>query len=699
MPTELVSSGRRRLGLIALLLALGIAASAPTWAAAQVADLSAPASEPEPGGLFSREAPGYDAQTVVRLRDLVVASTQDAPAILQRMLGRGRQTGFVGSALLLSLVLAVLVTLAFYRRLPERAERAAVLAAKGMPATLASWMAAVAQVGVATAPPLVLWSVHQFLQRLTGFDGPGYRIVGIFLLAWTYYALVATTIRELVLRPLLPIPAEHGRYLYGIARWLALYGLVLTASIDAASVLGVPGDVVALIEALLDLSLILLLTASLARKSAVMALFPKLPNRFYRGFVRGFGAAYPLIVALGSGTLLLALGGYRQLAYALWLRSWAVAGTFLAVVCGLHVLHQIAHRLVVGSGPATAESGRLYASASRVLDLAGALIFVGVALRLTGLRDPLVDLLSLPIYSFENRQLSLLLLCEGVFMVGAFALAARLVRDFLNYQVYPALAVDTGVAKAIDVFISYAIVIVGILFALEFIGVGVGVLTVFAGAVGIGLGFGLQPIANNLTSGLTLVFGRGLRRGDWVAHGGTVGMVEEIGMRATHIRTGDAVDYLVPNSEFVSGTIVNWTRSSPFVREHVPVTVAYGSDPDYVRAVLLRVAAASPGVEADPPPEVWFIGFGDNSLDFELLVWVNVKATAKAPLRSDLYFAVFRAFKDAGIDIPFPQRDLHLRSVSPQSMQALSTLANGAEAGEDPAATGAGNVPRVQRRA
>lgn len=258
-------------------------------------------------------------------------------------------------------------------------------------------------------------------------------------------------------------------------------------------------------------------------------------------------------------------------------------------------------------------------------------------------------------------------------MVGGFTVAARLIRDFLNYQVYPALVVDAGVANAIDVSITYAAIIIGVMLALEFVGVGVGVLAVFAGALGIGLGFGLQPIANNLTSGLTLVFGRALRRGDWVSHGDTLGVVEEIGMRATSLRTRDAIEYLVPNAEFVSGTIINWTHSSPLVRAHVPVGVAYGSDPEHVRSILLRVAASTPGVELEPVPEVWFLGFGSNSLDFELLVWTNVKTVPTAQLRSDLHFAVFRAFKEAGVEIQFPQQhDLHLRSVSPESAQVLT---------------------------
>ena len=144
--------------------------------------------------------------------------------------------------------------------------------------------------------------------------------------------------------------------------------------------------------------------------------------------------------------------------------------------------------------------------------------------------------------------------------------------------------------------------------------------------------------------------------------GDTVGLVQEIGVRATSMRTRDDIEYLVPNSEFVNGKIVNWTRTSPQTRLHVPIGVSYGADPEQVRKILETVAKETPQVLQYPAPEVWFAGFGDSSLNFELLVWINVKADAPRRVTSDLYFTIFRAFKNAAIEIPFPQRDIHIRS-------------------------------------
>jgi potassium efflux system protein len=169
---------------------------------------------------------------------------------------------------------------------------------------------------------------------------------------------------------------------------------------------------------------------------------------------------------------------------------------------------------------------------------------------------------------------------------------------------------------------------------------------------------------------MTIIFSRALRRGDIVTVGDTIGVVQEVGIRATRMRTRDDVDYLIPNAEFITGKIINWTRSNPHARLHVPLGVSYDADPARVRQILEHVGSHTSTVEQSPPPEVWFVGFGDSSLNFELLVWMNVRMYSHSKVASDLYFAIFEAFKEAGIEIPFPQRDLHIRSA--EGLGALS---------------------------
>jgi len=145
--------------------------------------------------------------------------------------------------------------------------------------------------------------------------------------------------------------------------------------------------------------------------------------------------------------------------------------------------------------------------------------------------------------------------------------------------------------------------------------------------------------------------------------GDTNGDVVRIAARSTWVRTNDNVVIIIPNSEFINSHVTNWTANDRQVRFPIPLGVSYGSDPEQVRAVLEEVARAHPDVLTDPPPEVIFTGFGDSSLDFELRVWTITRVQWPRILRSEIYFMIFKAFKEHGIEIPFPQRDLHLRSV------------------------------------
>ena len=187
-----------------------------------------------------------------------------------------------------------------------------------------------------------------------------------------------------------------------------------------------------------------------------------------------------------------------------------------------------------------------------------------------------------------------MVLGKATLIVLVFGLSARLIRGYCEFRIYPRLNVDPGVATAINTFIVYVIVAIGVLASVEAVGLGLGTITLFAGALGIGLGMGLQSMANNLTSGFTLIFTRALRKGDVVTTGDTLGIIQEVGIRATRMRTPDAVEYLVPNSEFVDGKLVNWTRSDPYTRVHVPIGVSYDADPEVVRRIMEEVAVSTP---------------------------------------------------------------------------------------------------------
>ena len=191
--------------------------------------------------------------------------------------------------------------------------------------------------------------------------------------------------------------------------------------------------------------------------------------------------------------------------------------------------------------------------------------------------------------------------------------------------------------------------------------------TVFAGALGVGLGFGLQAIFNNFVSGLIILFDRTLKVGDFVElASGVHGTVRDIYIRATRITTNDNIDIVVPNSEFVSGRVVNWTLREVSRRLKVPFGVAYGSDKELVKKAALEAAAEVPFTltqEGDRKPQVWLTGFGDSSLNFALVVWLTAEATKRPGAVTAAYnWALESALARYGIEIPFPQRDLHVRS-------------------------------------
>jgi len=221
---------------------------------------------------------------------------------------------------------------------------------------------------------------------------------------------------------------------------------------------------------------------------------------------------------------------------------------------------------------------------------------------------------------------------------------------------------------------NLGILIVAMVFLLQ-LGITWKVLLPFAGALGIGLGFGLQTIFNNYISGFILIISRNLKVGDVIEIEGNAGKavgnetniiygkVVDVNVLTTRIHSVDGLEIAIPNSHFVAGKIINYTLSNELVRLHVPFGVAYSSDPQKVRKVLLDVAKRHPAVEKQPPPEVIFYEMADSALVFHLLVWVNVRKLWKTvALRSDIYFKAWDELKKAGIEIPFPQRDVWFRN-------------------------------------
>ncbi len=209
---------------------------------------------------------------------------------------------------------------------------------------------------------------------------------------------------------------------------------------------------------------------------------------------------------------------------------------------------------------------------------------------------------------------------------------------------------------------SYIIFFLGTLVTLEAFGIDMTTFSIIGGAIGIGIGLGLQNIANNFISGIIMFFEKPIKIGDRVELDNIQGNIHHISFRATTIVTNDNITIIVPNSFFTQNKITNWSHTTSEIRIHVPVSVSYKENPEAIRELLMQIASETQGIIDTKPPLVIFTGMGESSLNFELLVWTDKFVNAPALLRSNLYFTIFDRFKKANIEIPFPQRDIHIIS-------------------------------------
>ncbi len=236
------------------------------------------------------------------------------------------------------------------------------------------------------------------------------------------------------------------------------------------------------------------------------------------------------------------------------------------------------------------------------------------------------------------------------------------IRAFLEGEVFPRRELDRGARDAISKLIHYSLLIFGIMVVISLIGLNLTSLAFLTGALGIGVGFGLQNIVNNFVSGLMLLFERPFEVGDMVVLDNETGRVRKIGLRSTVIETFDRSELIVPNSLFISGKVTNWTHSNQVARIRISVGVAYGSDIERVLSLLKEAAATDPRVLSNPEPNPLFLRFGDSALEFELHAFI-ADVNDSLSVRSALCKQIAGLFQAAGIEIPFPQRDLHLRSI------------------------------------
>ena len=262
--------------------------------------------------------------------------------------------------------------------------------------------------------------------------------------------------------------------------------------------------------------------------------------------------------------------------------------------------------------------------------------------------------------------LLLLILFASVIIIERIV-QKQLIRRFLSRT-----KLQSSLQFGLSRIIGYTLIAVGFYVAFQLVGVDLSSLAIIAVSLGVGVGFGLQNIINNFVSGIIILAERPISIGDRIEVAGVAGRVTKIQLRSTTVVTNDNITMIVPNADFISNTVTNWSHGDPKVRIRVPVGVAYGSDLKLLQQLLLEAAGEHPKALRDPSPVVLFTEFGDSSLNFELGVWTQEMTATPVHFTSEMNFIIEQKLRENDIEIPFPQRDLHVRSGLPAAAEASS---------------------------
>jgi len=272
------------------------------------------------------------------------------------------------------------------------------------------------------------------------------------------------------------------------------------------------------------------------------------------------------------------------------------------------------------------------------------------------------DILHITIFEVKGADFTILTLFFIIFATILLIFASKRLSNILVSRVLSRYIKDPGIEASIGTIFRYSLIVIGFITIFQSVGFDLSTLSLLAGALGVGIGFGLQNITNNFISGIIILFERPIKVGDRIEVGDINGDVQSISMRSTTVVTNDNISVIVPNSEFINSRVINWSHNDSIVRFKIPIGVSYNEDPQKVRTVVIEAADSISGILKEPKPDLWFDAYGDSSLNFNLVIWTSEYTQRPNNLKSQVYYEVFKRFSENNIEIPFPQRDLHVRS-------------------------------------
>ena len=293
------------------------------------------------------------------------------------------------------------------------------------------------------------------------------------------------------------------------------------------------------------------------------------------------------------------------------------------------------------------------------------------ALNIVDLVQPTIDFLDQIAVQFGDFRISALLVIKSVLALAVLLWAAVLLSDVLERRIRAARRLTPSVQVLFSKLLKVVLVTFAVVAALNTVGIDLTGLAVFTGALGLGLGFGLQKVVSNLISGVILLLDRSVKPGDVIAVAGTYGWVNSMGARYVSLITRDGIEHLIPNEDLITQRVENWSYSNSLLRLRIPFGVSYGCDPRAVIETALAAARETPRVLTWPEPMCNLTGFGDSSIDFAILAWIDDPVNGVANVKGQVLLRLWYKLREAGMEIPFPQRDLHLRADEPVSVRIV----------------------------
>jgi small-conductance mechanosensitive channel len=298
---------------------------------------------------------------------------------------------------------------------------------------------------------------------------------------------------------------------------------------------------------------------------------------------------------------------------------------------------------------------------SLVSRMASLFVWVVAALSIVDLLNPAVEILDQMALQLGGLRISALIVIKAIISLGILLWLAMAASNLAEKRIRDSASLNPAMQELIIKILKVTLIILAVMSALGIVGIDLTAFAVFSGALGVGIGFGLQKVVSNLISGVILLLDRSIKPGDVIDIGETYGWVQSLGARYTSIVTRDGTEHLIPNEEFITKRVENWTHTNSLVRLHAPVGVSYDTDLPQAMELCKSACLSVDRVREKPAPNVLIRGFGDNSVNLEIRFWINDPANGRANVMSDVWLAVWEAFAEAEIKIPFPQRDINLR--------------------------------------